>query len=65
MSRDDKRDQPSEFSTIAQLATRYLTSERQVRRWIEAGDLVVHRFGSMVRIHNKDRDAFEKVRRCP
>ena len=37
MSRIEKRDQPSEFSTIAQLAARYLTSKRQVRRWIEAG----------------------------
>ncbi len=65
MSRDKKPDQPSEFSTIKQIAGRYQTNERQVRRWIEAGDLVVHRFGRMVRIHHKDRDTFEKVHRCP
>ena len=65
MMASTQADQESEFSTIKQIAERYQTNERQVRRWIEAGDLVVHRFGRMVRIHHKDRDTFEKVHRCP
>ena len=65
MSRIEKRDQPAAFSTIRQIAERYQTSERQVRRWIEAGDLVVHRYGRMVRIQRKDHDDFEKQRWCP
>ena len=65
MSRDDKRTLTPEFSTIRETAEDFRTSERQVRRWIKAGDLVAHRFGRMVRIHRKDRDTFEKLHRCP
>lgn len=65
MSCDDKRKATLEFSTVEQIADRYQTSERQVRRWIKAGDLVAYRFGRMVRIHRNDRDTFEKLRRCP
>ena len=52
------------FSTVAQVADRHQTTERQVRRWIKAGELVVHRFGRLVRIHRNDLEIFEKLRRC-
>ncbi len=65
MSRDDKRKSMSEFSTSRETAEDFRTSERPVRRWIKAGDLVAHRFGRMVRISRKDRDAFEKLHRRP
>ena len=53
------------YATIRKTAEHFQTTERQVRRWIEVGDLVAHRFGRMVRIHRKDRDTFEKLHRCP
>ncbi len=44
MTLDDKHKSKPEFSTIRETAEDFRTSERQVRRWIKAGDLVVHRF---------------------
>ena len=65
MSRDHQNKPTPEYSTTRQIAEHFQTSERQVRRWIDAGDLVAHRFGRMVRIHRNDRDTFEKLHRCP
>jgi excisionase family DNA binding protein len=41
------------FFTIAEVAERLRASPRTVRRWIEAGDLVAHRIGGIVRIAEK------------
>jgi excisionase family DNA binding protein len=46
------------FSTIADIADRLDVSPRTVRRWIERGDLVVHRLGGVVRIAESDLRAF-------
>ena len=49
--------------TIAEVAERLRVSTRTVRRWIEAGDLVAHRFGGIVRIAETDLRAFLALHR--
>ena len=46
------------FWTIQDLAKDLEVSERSVHRWIDAGDLIVHRFRRSVRIADNDRRAF-------
>ena len=46
------------FWTIQSLAEDLEVSERSVHRWIDAGDLIVYRFGRSVRIADNDRRAF-------
>jgi len=55
--RDDK------FLKISEVAKRLQVATRTVRRWIEAGDLVVHRLGGVVRIAETDLWAFLAVHR--
>jgi excisionase family DNA binding protein len=50
--------------TIAQVAEQLGVSTRTVRRWIQAGDLVVHRLSAAVRIAESDLNAFLAVRRA-
>jgi excisionase family DNA binding protein len=57
------RDDQIKFFTIAEVAERLSVSTRTIRRWIEAGDLVVHRPGSVVRIAEGDFRAFLAVPR--
>src|SRR5262245_7433468 len=42
------RDQPARFLTIPDVGRYIGVSARTIRRWIAAGDLVVHRFGNSV-----------------
>lgn len=51
------------FCTIKTVAERLGVSTRTVRRWIERGELVAHRFGSAVRIAECDLLAFLAVHR--
>jgi excisionase family DNA binding protein len=46
------------FFTIAEVAERLQVAPRTVRRWIKAGDLIVHRVGGVVRIAEVDLRAF-------
>jgi excisionase family DNA binding protein len=46
------------FFTIKEVAEFLRVAIRTVRRWIDAGDLVAHRFGSVVRIAEDDLLAF-------
>jgi excisionase family DNA binding protein len=46
------------FFTIADLAERLDVVTRTVRRWVKSGDLLVHRFGGVVRIAEGDLQAF-------
>ena len=50
------------FFKIARLR-KLSVSTRMVRRWIDAGDLVVHRLGAIVRIAEPDLRAFLAVHR--
>ena len=52
-----------EFSTIAEVAERIHVTGRTVRRWIAAGDLVVHRVGGVVRISEADLRGFLALHR--
>jgi excisionase family DNA binding protein len=45
-----RRLQPIQFFTLAEVAKRLSVSGRTVRRWIERGELIAHRFGAAVRI---------------
>ena len=51
------------FLTVRRVAEQVDHSERQVRRWIAAGELVVHHFGRSIRIAQADLDAFIAMRR--
>ncbi|MBL0402690.1 helix-turn-helix domain-containing protein [Microvirga aerilata] len=45
--------------TIKQVAERWSSSERTVRRRIKSGDLAAFRVGSLLRILESDLEAFE------
>lgn len=51
------------FFTITEVAERLHVATRTVRRWIEAGELVVHRIGGVVRIAERDLRAFLALHR--
>lgn len=57
------RNDPIEFFAIAEVAERLHVATRTVRRWIKSGDLVAHRFGSVVRIAESDLRAFLALNR--
>jgi excisionase family DNA binding protein len=56
-------DNQIKFFTIAEVAERLHVSTRTVRRWIEAGDLVAHRIGGIVRVAESDLRAFLALHR--
>jgi excisionase family DNA binding protein len=51
------------FFTIAEVAERLNVATRTVRRWIKADDLVVHRFGGVIRIAEGDLRVFLALHR--
>ena len=42
------------FFTVGEVARNLGVSSRTVRRWIESGELVAHRFGRLIRIAEGD-----------
>ena len=65
-SRTDRRGRACEaikFFTIDEVAEMLSVSTRTVRRWIDRGELVAHRFGAAVRISEADLRAFLALRR--
>jgi len=56
-------DNQIKFFTIAEIAERLHVAARTVRRWIVAGDLVVHRVGHVVRVSEGDLRAFLALHR--
>jgi excisionase family DNA binding protein len=46
------------FLTITDVAESLRVSTRTVRRWIDTGQLVAHRFNGVLRIANQDLQAF-------
>jgi len=57
------RDVEIKFLTIAEVAERLHVATRTVRRWIVAGNLVVHRVGGIVRIAEGDLRGFLALHR--
>ena len=57
------RRQRIQFFTIAQTAEMIGVATRTVRRWVEAGELIAHRFGRAVRIAEGDLRAFLAIHR--
>ena len=53
----------SVFFTVSEVAKNVRLSERQIRRLIAHGDLVVHRIGRAIRISASDLDQFLRRRR--
>ena len=49
--------------TLEQIAEHLQVSVKTVRRWIDAGDLVVHRFGRGLRVSEDDLQVFIRMRR--
>jgi len=60
-ARDEQR--ISSFFQVGQVAERWQCSEKKVRRLIENGELVAHRFGRLVRISLADLVAYERQKR--
>jgi excisionase family DNA binding protein len=56
-------DNQIKFFTITEVADRLGVATRTVRRWIKAGELVVHRIGGVVRIAESDLRAFLALHR--
>jgi excisionase family DNA binding protein len=48
------------FLTVNEIADRWQTSSRKIRRMIDAGELVAHRFGRHVRVSESDLLAYER-----
>jgi excisionase family DNA binding protein len=53
----------SEFLTINEVAEALDVTDRTVRRWIQSGQLVAHRFGHVVRIGTTDFETFLRQHR--
>lgn len=51
------------FYTMKDLAKLFTVNVRTVRRWIDGGELVAHRFGRQLRIEKNDLDSYIKLRR--
>lgn len=54
----DIREQTSRFLTVADTARELSVSTKYVRRAIERGELLVHRFGRAIRIARSDFEQF-------
>ena len=50
--------QTQQFYTVAQIAELLDVSQRSVRRWVDRGELVAHRFGRNLRVSGGDFDTF-------
>ncbi len=51
------------FHSVKGVADRWDTCERSVRREINAGNLVAHKFGRSLRISDEDLKVYERIRR--
>ena len=49
--------------TIKQAAEHLQVSSKTLRRWIDTGDLIAHRFGRQWRISESDLQTFIRMRR--
>jgi hypothetical protein len=51
------------FHTVAHIAERWDCSQKHVRRMIEKGDLVAHRFSNLLRVGDDDLLRCERMNR--
>lgn len=51
------------FFSVKDIAAQLRVSTKTVRRWIDAGDLSVHRVGRLLRISDADLTTFTRTRR--
>ena len=51
------------FYSVHEIAEQLDVSERTIRRWVIAGELIAHRFGRQLRVSAEDLKTFEKLRR--
>lgn len=58
----DKKNE-TRYYTVPEIAERWLSSERHVRRVISSGTLPVHRFGRLVRVSDTDLTIYERLNR--
>ena len=56
-------DLPHRLLTIKDVADILQVSDKTIRRWIDAGDLVAHRVGRQLRVSQGDLETFIKLRR--
>ncbi len=61
--RGGRRQGDLNFYTIGEVAEHLDVAARTIRRWIDAGDLVAHRMGGVVRIAEADWRAFLALHR--
>ncbi len=54
---------PPRLLNVSEVAEICSCSTKQVRRWIDRGELVAHRLGRLIRIAPGDLDTFLKMRR--
>jgi excisionase family DNA binding protein len=57
------RDARMNLLTVKDVAARLSVSTKSVRRWIDQGELAVHRLGRQLRITEEDITMFLRVRR--
>jgi len=63
MTKSKRSKSPARFFTIEEVAESVGVCERTVRRWIENGLLVAHRFNRVVRISEADFQACQAAHR--
>ena len=56
---------PPDFLTVDQVANHLRVSVKTVRRWVQSGELIHHRFGRQLRISEIDLQAFIDAGRQP
>ncbi len=59
----DNKNETTRYYTVPEIAERWLSSERHVRRVIANGALPVYRFGKLVRVSDTDLDVYERLNR--
>jgi excisionase family DNA binding protein len=59
-----KPDKPQRFFSPDLVAEQLSLSTKTIRRWIDRGELRVHRLGRQIRISEDDLVAFLAGRRC-
>ena len=62
-SRNNSTSASERFFTLADVAERYDVNVQTIRRWVDAGELIPHRFGRQLRVSAENLKTFDKLRR--